>query len=165
MRILLLAVVWLVLTDGDPSGWLFGVVLVPLVALVWHRLFPVSEHRIRLSRVPLFLVWFGRQSLVAGLDVARRLLTPGLPVQPGFRSFRLQFARGGPRWLLANCLSLLPGTLSVTLDGDRLELHCLDTGADVHGDVHTAALRVAGLFGLPAAEVGVRPAAAGPGAP
>lgn len=157
MRILLLAVVWLVLTDGDPSGWLFGAVLVPLVAWVWYRVFPVSVHRVRLTRVPGFLGWFCWQSLIAGLDVARRLLSPALPVQPGFRCFRLSFAEGGPRWLLANCLSLLPGTLSVTLEGDLLELHCLDVGTDLQRDVQAAANRVAGLFGLSGAGVSEAP--------
>lgn len=153
MRFLLLAVIWLILTDSDPSGWLFGIVLVPLVAWIRYRLFPVPEYRIRLLQLPSFFLWFIWQSLLAGTDVARRLLSPVVPLQPGFRRFRLSLPEGGPRWLLANSLSLLPGTLSVSLEDDTLELHCLDTRDNVRGDVQAAARRVSLLFGLPAASV------------
>lgn len=157
MRLILLAACWLILTDADPDGWLFGLAVIVPVAYAWHRFFPPTGFRVRALEIPLFIGWFAAQSLVAGLDVARRLLLPALPVQPGVMRLVIGLPEGSPRWLLANILSLLPGTLSVTLDGAELELHCLDTRDDNLGGVRRAEARVAALFGVlvatPASEV------------
>ena len=84
--------------------------------------------------------------MAAGVDVARRLLSPRLPINPGYVSYTTSLPAGGPRWLLANVLSLLPGTLSVTLRGDQLELHCLDTALPVREDVARTELRITRMF-------------------
>lgn len=151
MRLILLAACWLILTDGDPDGWLFGLAVILPVAYAWHRFFPPTGFRIRALQIPLFAGWFAGQSLLAGLDVARRLVLPALPVQPGVMHIVVGLPEGSPRWLLANILSLLPGTLSVTLQGAGLELHCLDTRDDNLSGVRRAEARVAALFGVPVA--------------
>lgn len=80
--------------------------------------------------------------------MARRLLSPRLPISPGYMSYKTSLPAGSPRWLLANTLSLLPGTLSVTLRGPEIELHCLDTTAEVHDAVARAEEHIARMFPL-----------------
>lgn len=138
--------VWWVLTLGDVSGLVSGAIVAGLVAWLSLTLFPVSGYRLRLTGVILFTGYFLSRSVVAGLDVARRLLTPALPVNPGELTLQLHLPEGSPRWLLANTLSLMPGTLSVTLHQDQLTLHCLDTTAPVEQDLRATERRVARVF-------------------
>ena len=47
-----------------------------------------------------------------------------------------------------NTLSLLPGTLSVGREGNRLCLHVLDEQAQAEAEVRRAEIRVAHMLGL-----------------
>lgn len=146
VRTALLLVVWWALTEGDPGAAGFGLGAAVLVALVSLRFFPPAAPHPRLAATLEFAGYFLLRSMVAGVDVARRLLSPRLPLRPGYLTYTTALAEGRPRWLLANALSLLPGTLSVTLRGDELELHCLDTSLPVHEDVARAEQWIARMF-------------------
>lgn len=148
-RAMLLLGVWWVLTLGDVSGLGPGAAIAGVVAWLSVQLFPGSAYRLSPSGLLLFTGYFLVRSVVAGLDVARRLLTPALPVNPGELTLRLHLPQGSPRWLLANTLSLMPGTLSVLLEGDQLTLHCLDTDARVERDVRATEKKVARVFRQP----------------
>ena len=144
----MLAGLWLVLTNGDPSGWGYGLVIVPLVWLISGKLFPPGEYQLRPWHLPRFAVWFLVRSLVAALDVSRRLLARVPAVAPGVREVALTLPAGSPRWVAANILSLMPGTLSVEIRNDTLLLHCLDTGQDVNREVAATEQQVGRLFGI-----------------
>lgn len=148
-RLILLLLVWWALTEGDLSGTGFGLVIVALVTLISVYLFPPGACRIRVVPLVFFVGFFLARSVTAGLDVSRRLLSPSLPVNPGYLTFDINLPEGGPRWLLANTLSLMPGTLSVDLNGAQLDLHCLDTRDPVEDDVRVVERKIAGIFGLP----------------
>lgn len=146
LRGLLLCGLWAVLADGE--GWGFGVPVALGAAWLSLRLAPPSAHRIRLLALPRFAGWFLWQSLRAGWDVARRTLHPALPLDPGMIRLRPALPVGAPTWWLMLVISLLPGTLSVRMAAGTLELHCLDAGGDVAGDVAQAEGELARLFGL-----------------
>lgn len=147
-RMILLVLVWWALTEGDLSGIGFGLVIVIIATCISVYLFPPGTRRIRVVPFVLFVMFFLVRSVTAGIDVSRRLLSPSLPANPGYLTFDLNLPEGGPRWLLANTLSLMPGTLSVELDGARLDLHCLDTRDPVEDDVRAVERKVASVFGL-----------------
>ncbi|MDO8863102.1 Na+/H+ antiporter subunit E [Haliea sp. E1-2-M8] len=146
IRTALLLLTWWALTEGDPAATGFGLGAAPLVALLSLRFFPPSPLRPQPVATLVFSGYFFLRSVAAGVDVARRLLSPRLPISPGYVSYTTSLPAGSPRWLLANTLSLLPGTLSVTLHGRDIELHCLDTTMPVSEDVARTELRIARMF-------------------
>ncbi|MBY6033187.1 Na+/H+ antiporter subunit E [Marinobacter daepoensis] len=152
LRTLCLLAVWWALTLGEPSALGFGLVVAVLAAWLSVLLFPPSGYRLSLPGLVRFAGYFLVKSLTAGLDVARRLLKPVVDVHPGQIRVRLRLPDGSPRWLLANTLSLMPGTLSVRFEGEWLWLHCLDTRQAVIRDVRTTEARVATVFGLSLSE-------------
>jgi len=143
-----LFVAWWALAEGEAAAVAFGLGAVPLIALLSWRLFPPGARRPRVLATFAFGGYFLVGSVAAGVDVARRLLSPRLPISPGYMSYKTSLPAGSPRWLLANTLSLLPGTLSVTLRGPEIELHCLDTTAEVHDAVARAEEHIARMFPL-----------------
>ena len=144
-RGLLFSLVWWILTDGNVQSWWVGVpavsfaviasiALLPPVPLVWREL---------LKFTPFFL-W---RSLQGGTDVAWRAFHPGMPIVPAVIDYPLRLPPGLPRVILANIVSLLPGTLSVTLDGRSLKIHVLDSRGDFMTELKALEHRVARMCG------------------
>lgn len=148
LRLVAFVALWFVLVEGG-EGWLFGSILAVAVTLASLWLTPPARFVPHLTRLPRFAAFFLWQSLRAGVDVARRTLTPALPLRPAVLELRITLPEGAPTWWLMTLLSLLPGTLSVGLHGRRLELHCLDARRSVADEVGVAQAQVARLFALP----------------
>lgn len=148
IRFVLLFAVWWLLTLGDTSGLAMGAVVAGLVALVSLRLFLPAPYRLHPVALLQFSGYFLTRSVVAGLDVALRLLSPSLPVNPGEVKVTSRLPGEGPRALLANTLSLMPGTLCVNLEDNQLRVHCLNIEAPIEQDIRNTEQRIAEVFGL-----------------
>lgn len=150
-----LAAIWAVLLGDQPESWVLGVPAilggVALAASV-PAARPVSGPHLRLSpRGSLrFAGWFARQSVLGAIDVAWRACQPRLPIAPGFRTHVTALPAGAPRTLFANCITLLPGTLTADIDGARLTIHMLDRTQDLTADLGALEARVAAIWALPA---------------
>jgi multicomponent Na+:H+ antiporter subunit E len=68
----------------------------------------------------LFMLW---EIFYANLRVARDVITPGNYMRPGIVALPLDAKTDGEITLLANLLSLTPGTISLDLSKDRKELY------------------------------------------
>ncbi len=144
-RLLLLGLVWLGLNGADFRSWWIGG---PVVAAVAWQMAKRRGHspRLRWSRLPAFAAYFLRESVYGGWDVARRVWHRRLPVNPGFVQFNTVLPDGPARHWFLNVISLLPGTLSAGLEGDRIIVHALDTRADTAGQLRALEARVGGLW-------------------
>ena len=118
-----------------------------LLAGVTSLLLPAGRPLpLRLRALPGLLGFFLRSSFLGGLDVARRALDPRLPIDPGFVTYRADLAHGPPLTLFMAVISLLPGTLSVRLEGRLLTLHVLDRHADTRAALSTLERRIRAAF-------------------
>jgi multicomponent Na+:H+ antiporter subunit E len=118
-----LLVMWIAL-DGLANVWL-GVIFAGLGTAAGAWLVPGDPYPWRPLRMLQFLGYFLRASFIAGLDVARRALHPRMPISPTFSELELSLPPGLPRTMFIAVISLMPGTLSVNLLGDKLEVHAL----------------------------------------
>jgi multicomponent Na+:H+ antiporter subunit E len=142
-----LAALWWVISGGATASWVIG--LPAVAAATWSFAVMRSRPGMSVSLVGLvrFLPFFLVESLRGGLDVAWRTLSPRMDIAPGFSRYRVGLASPWARLVFANCASLLPGTLTVDLRGDELELHMLNEGPEVEGEIRCLERAVAGLFG------------------
>ena len=140
---------WWILSEGQTDALPLGAAAVTAAVAASLALTPGSPYTPRPAGLLLFFGWFLGRSCVAGLQVAARILRPRLTIDPYIARVPLSLPPGAPRLLLADTLSLLPGTLSVSLEDDDLLLHSLGGKGDLHGDVRRAERRVAQLLGLP----------------
>ena len=146
LRLGILLAVWWILS-GSSSDWWFGLPLAILAAAVSLWLTPPGRFLLRPQHIPGFAAFFLWQSLLAGWDVAKRTLSPALPLHPEILRIPMALPPGAPTWWLMLTISLLPGTLSVRLHRDRiLEVHCLDSLLDVAGSVRETETQLARLF-------------------
>jgi multicomponent Na+:H+ antiporter subunit E len=147
-RSTLFALLWWALTDGRADSWGVGAVsILAAVSLSLRLLPPVPTY---VSRIGLlrFLLFFFYYSLRGGIQVAWFALRPRMGLRPGIHEIPLRLPDGIGRVLLANTLNLLPGTLSVGLEGNRLCLHVLDRQTPAEAEVRRAEIRVAHMLGL-----------------
>ena len=132
LRALLYFGVWFVV-DGSikPGNLVVGVLASVAAAWVSVKLLPPSRGRVRLGGLLMLLPRFLWQSLVAGVDVARRAFAPRLDLQPGFVEYRTQLPPGSARNAFELISSLMPGTVPSDEGPQHIEFHCLDTRAPV----------------------------------
>lgn len=147
-RAALLAALWWALAEGRAESWWIGVPAIAAGALASLALQGSRPWPMRPLAVLRSLAWFARRSLLAGFDVALRALRARPGLAPGFLVLRSRLRDPAACVLLANALSLLPGTLSVELSGERLELHVLDRAAPVERQMRELEARIADLLGV-----------------
>jgi multicomponent Na+:H+ antiporter subunit E len=127
-RALMFFAMWIVLMPSVKPGDL-ALGLITTGAATWTSLHLLSREegyvhfRALLRFVPHFL-W---QSVLAGVDVARRALVPRMPLKTGFIVCPVSFPPGLARNEFASIMSLMPGSLPVDESEDSIVFHCLDT--------------------------------------
>ena len=84
--------------------------------------FPVKLLVFIFAYLPLF-VW---QLVLANFDVARRVLSPKIPLNPGFVRITTDLEGDFAKLTLANSITLTPGTLSVDIDGQDIYIHTVN---------------------------------------
>ena len=123
---------WVVLMpSAKPADLAVGAVGTVAATWVSMRLLPPVSGYLRLGALVALMPHFARQSVLAGIDVARRALDPRMPLNPGFVDCPLDFAPGFARCTFATITSLLPGTVPCGDKQSSLVYHCLDVAQPV----------------------------------
>ncbi len=78
-----------------------------------------------LVRFPLFLVMLAWDVIKANVNLAYLLLKPRLEVDPVMVRFRTELRGDFRKTVLADSITVTPGTLTVDARGDELLVHCL----------------------------------------
>jgi multicomponent Na+:H+ antiporter subunit E len=119
---------WLVLIrSAQPADLAVGALTAAVAAWTSLRLLPPATGRIKFAALAARLPRFLWQSVLAGIDVARRALHPRLPLATGFVTYRTGLPRGQARNTFATITSLLPGTVPLADEEADIVYHCLDT--------------------------------------
>jgi multicomponent Na+:H+ antiporter subunit E len=139
LQFALLLAFWLLLSgEWRPLFVAMGVVSSALVTMLTYPLLreslssdgPAPGRRlVRAGWGIVFVAWLLWRIVVASAQVANFALRPSLPFQPRFVRFTTKMRRPLSRVVLANSITLVPGTLTVRLDGDGYLVHCLIPGA------------------------------------
>jgi multicomponent Na+:H+ antiporter subunit E len=123
---------WLILLpSAKPADLLLGALATAAATWLSLRLLPPRCGGLHFGAALRLLPHFLWESLRGGLDVARRALSPSMPLNPGFVSCPMQFEPGLARNSFAAITSLMPGTLPVADDAGNLLYHALDIGQPV----------------------------------
>lgn len=123
---------WLLLIGPDPADLAAGFFAAAAATWTSLRLLPPSGGRLRYAALTRLAWRFMQQSIIGGLDVARRALDPRLPLQPGFVAYPVRLPSGLARSTFSALTSALPGTLPAGVDDHgALLYHCLDINQPV----------------------------------
>lgn len=129
--IFLLALVYLALTSNlEVSNLIVGILLAAIVvALVRPDRRPTVPRNFVRSTVALvrYLLNLAHDLVVSGLQVARVVLSPSLPIRPGIIAIPANTDTDLGIALSAHAVTLTPGEIVVEIDDDHvMYTHCLD---------------------------------------
>jgi multicomponent Na+:H+ antiporter subunit E len=147
-RITALLGIWIVLTDASLKDLPVGILAIAMATWVSVTIRPPTDASLHLRPALIYVATFLRQSVAAGLDVARRAFDPALPLKPGFILFSPTLSDPRDRTLFADLASMAPGTLPVeeTANG-KLLVHCLDVDMDIPAQMEADEARLAAALG------------------
>lgn len=121
---ILLALAWMALTGSFTLGGFFtGLLFGYCVLWIGRRDRNTAAYRTRLLAVGGFVLFFLRELVLANLRVAHDVLTPRHHMSPGIVAVPLELKSDLQITLLANLITLTPGTLSLHVADDRRTLY------------------------------------------
>lgn len=75
--------------------------------------------------LPRFMPWFLLELIKSNLDVSWRILHPKLPIDPNTSIVPVSQHGDVAKAVYANCITLTPGTYSLSIDTETITVHAL----------------------------------------
>jgi len=119
---------WLVLTfDLSVTNLIVGASAALITSLIfaryfYNRLFKFLQVQ-RYFWFFLYLIILIWECIKANFDVAYRVLHPAMPIKPGIVKVKLDLQSEFARAMLANSITMTPGTISVDIIDDYIYVH------------------------------------------
>ncbi|ODN68868.1 Na+/H+ antiporter subunit E [Methylobrevis pamukkalensis] len=126
---ILFALLWAAITGSYTlPNLVFGFVLSLLTLLIVRESIGTVQYFTRARKILSLAMLFFWELLMSGVRVLRIVVRPQMPLNPGFVAFPLTVQRDFEITLLANLITLTPGTLSIDVSDDRrfIHIHCID---------------------------------------
>jgi multicomponent Na+:H+ antiporter subunit E len=119
---------WLMLTfEFTLSNLIVGAVASIFTSAIFTRFFITSIYKLlQPKRYFWFIVYlfvFIWECIKANIDVAYRVLHPSMPIRPGIVRVKTTLKSDLAKMLLANSITMTPGTISVDIIDDYLYIH------------------------------------------
>ncbi len=73
-----------------------------------------------------YIFVFLGELIKSNFDIAKRVLSPSLPINPGIVEVETKLKSKLGRMILANSITLTPGTLTVKVEEDTFFIHCVN---------------------------------------
>lgn len=110
---------------------LLGLLICAALTFFWQKVFGIHRYTIV---PPLRKVWGGiaylatllREMVISNIHVMWLILHPRREVKPQLLLFRTNVKHESGRTVLANSITLTPGTITISADDDRFCVHALD---------------------------------------
>jgi len=137
---LILILIWLALVSTLEYQELLSGILISLILALF-----LNEYYLKLGLPPLSLKRFAffiiylavlfKEIIKANFDVAYRVLHPKMPIKPGIVVIKTKLKQDIAKLILANSITLTPGTFTLDILGDRLLIHWINVrSADIDED-------------------------------
>ncbi len=110
-----------------------------------NRSIPIRRRAIQIFRLARYLVWLSGQIVLANLAVFKLAFAPRSSLQPQIVRYRTHLQSDFEKFLLANSITLTPGTVTIKILGDTFYIHAIDdaSAAGLNGEMDR---RIASIF-------------------
>jgi|WetSurMetagenome_2_1015567.scaffolds.fasta_scaffold45208_4 multicomponent Na+:H+ antiporter subunit E len=124
-----------------------GIGVALLASLLFGKYLPLQPSKllnpVRWFWMLAYIPVFAYMCLKSNIDVALRVLSPGLQLKPGIVKIRTSLKSEIARVFLANSITLTPGTMAVEIKDDVLYIHWIEVGTT---DMTAASKAIIGPF-------------------
>ena len=126
VKFILLFLVWIGLTNSlDIQELMVGAVVAFVVAKFFTKDEKMDFKRLLITYIkftPIFL----KKLIESNIEVAKIVLSPKLSINTGVVKFKTKLTSDHDKLLLANAITLTPGTITLELEDDTLYVHLLN---------------------------------------
>jgi multicomponent Na+:H+ antiporter subunit E len=126
---LLIGVIWMFLSESYTfSSFLIGFVIGAALLFLLNRFIPDSFYFKYVKAIFYLIFLFLKELTLANLEVLKWVYKPKLDFQPGIIALPIDVKNNWEITLLANLITLTPGTLSVDVSRDQrfIYIHAID---------------------------------------
>lgn len=132
----------------DVTIWLYGLAPAIIIIALFGKASSVFEG-VKLTPKGLFfslyyILYFIVALVKSNVDVMLRVLNPKLPIRPGIVRVKTSLRSPMARMILANSITLTPGTFIVDIKGEYLYVHWIEVCCE--GDPEKATQMIASGF-------------------
>lgn len=114
---------WMFLSESYTfKSFLFGYVLGALLLLVLNRFFPSRYYLKPLYKFFVLFLIFIRELILSNIDVVKLVYRRKPDIEPGIFKLPIEVKQNWEITLLANLITLTPGTLTVAISDDQSTL-------------------------------------------
>jgi multicomponent Na+:H+ antiporter subunit E len=132
---ILLILIWLALTSSFQwqeltSGIVISLIVSFILSKNYHKLGlpPLSIKRIAFFFI--YIVVLFREIFKANIDVAYRIIHPKMPIRPGIVIIKTTLKQDIAKMILANSITLTPGTFTLDIVDDKLLIHWINVKSE-----------------------------------
>ncbi len=139
---------WLLITLSLSLGNIIvGIVAALVTSLLFGKYFVENVRKFiqpkRYMWLVIYIFIFLWECIKANFDVAYRVLHPAMPIKPGIVKVKLGIKSGIAKTMLANSITMTPGTIAVDVIDDIMYVHWIYVSSD---DPEVYTHKVSGRF-------------------
>jgi multicomponent Na+:H+ antiporter subunit E len=126
---LLIGVIWMFLSESYSfASFLVGFVIGAALLFLLNRFIPDSYYFKYVKAIGYLIFLFLKELILANIEVLKWVYKPELDFQPGIIALPIDVKKNWEITLLANLITLTPGTLSVDVSRDQryIYIHAID---------------------------------------
>ncbi|WP_173916068.1 Na+/H+ antiporter subunit E [Halobacillus sp. Marseille-Q1614] len=126
---IIVAFMWMFLSETYTfTTFLVGYIIGIALLYVMKRFIPGSFYMKRVISIIKLLLLFIRELILSNIDIIKMVYKPKIDVQPGIFRLPIELNNNWEITLLANLISLTPGTLTLEVSEDlsTLYIHAMD---------------------------------------
>ncbi|OZU89897.1 Na+/H+ antiporter subunit E [Virgibacillus indicus] len=121
---LIIAFMWMFLSESySASSFIGGYLLGILLLLLLNRFIPDTFYLKRVFKIISLILLFIKELISSNIDIVKLVYTPKLDVEPGIFELPIEVKSNWEITMLANLITLTPGTLSVAVSDDNTHLY------------------------------------------
>jgi len=133
-----LLVIWILLAGTTKQEIFIGTFIsLVLTVIFYSKASFFSEFKLNPKAIFFLFIYifvFAWELIKSNMDVAFRVIHPIIPINPGIVKVKTKLKSKLGRTILANSITLTPGTLTVDTNGEDYYIHWIDiTSDDIDG--------------------------------
>jgi len=127
----ILVLIWLALTSTLHWQELtIGIVISLVVSFFLSKTYlKLGLPPLSIKRIAFFIIYIGvlfKEIIAANIDVAYRIIHPKMPIKPGIVVIKTSLRQDIAKMILANSITLTPGTFTLDIIEDTLLIHWIN---------------------------------------
>ena len=126
--IALLFGIWLILTNSIAfANIVVGLIVSVSIALLYTRSFKSDDvETISPYWLGIYIVVFLKNIILSNIQISKRILRKDMRLAPAIVAVKTDLKSDWKKLLLANSITLTPGTLTLDVKGDTLYIHTIE---------------------------------------